>query len=164
MRLGYTMCPGRGDTDLLLARFAEELRTRGFRTCGTVQVNTEHGDAQPCDMDVRVLPDGPTIRISQSLGKSAQGCRLDTAALEEAVGLVTARVARGGDVLIINKFGKYEAEGGGFRDVIAHAAGKDMPVLVGLNELNQPAFDRFAGGLAVFVPPHLDELLQWLDR
>lgn len=38
---------------------------------------------------------------------------------------------------------KGEAQGRGFRTVIAEAISKDMPVLVGLNELNRPAFPRF---------------------
>ena len=79
MRIAYTIAPGRGDTDLLLAAMAVELQGQGFRTCGTVQINTACDDDAdgPCEMDVKVLPDGPVIRISQSLGKGARGCRLD---------------------------------------------------------------------------------------
>ena len=69
MKIAYTMSRGRGDTDLLLARLAERLLARGCRVSGTVQINTECDADGPCDMDVRVLPDGPVIRISQSLGK-----------------------------------------------------------------------------------------------
>lgn len=164
MRLAYTMSPGRGDTDLVLQRLATKLAARGVRCCGTVQINSERADAGPCDMDVRVLPDGAVLRISQDLGPQARGCRLDPAALETAVGLVAAKLSSGADLLIINKFGKHEAEGRGFRDVIAEALGMDIPVLVGLNALNRQAFELFAGGLAVPLPLDPGALMAWIKE
>ncbi len=163
MNIGYTMAPGRGDTDLVLARLADRLRAWGIRTCGTVQINRECEDSGPCDMDVKVLPDGPLIRISQSLGRAARGCRLDQGALAAAVGQVEATLAHGADVVIINKFGRHEAEGHGFRDLIAETLSRDLPVLVGLNRLNEPAFRAFTGGLAVGLRPDVDELADWVE-
>ena len=105
MKLAYTMAPERGDTDLLLERLANDLAARGIRCCGTVQINSERANAGPCDMDVRVLPHGAVIRISQDLGTLARGCRLDPAALETAAGLVATGLSSGTDLLIINKLG-----------------------------------------------------------
>jgi len=164
MNLAYTMAPGRGDTDLVLERLATDLAARGLRCCGTVQINSERLDAGPCDMDVRVLPDGAILRISQDLGPQARGCRLDPAALETAVGLVATGLSSGVDLLIVNKFGKHEAEGRGFRDVIAEAVAMDVPVLVGLNALNRPAFETFAEGLAIRLPPEPAALMAWVDK
>lgn len=67
MNLAYTMAPGRGDTDLILFNLSRAMASRGFRCCGTVQINSERSDAGPCDMDVQVLPKGPILRISQDL-------------------------------------------------------------------------------------------------
>lgn len=164
MKLAYTMAPGRGDTDLVLERLAAELAARGIRCCGTVQINSARADAGPCDMDVRVLPDGAILRISQDLGSQARGCRLDPAALETAVGLVASGLSSGADLLIVNKFGKHEAEGRGFRDVIAEAVAMDVPVLVGLNALNRPAFETFAEGLAIELPPEPTALMAWVNE
>jgi len=161
MHIAYTMAPGRGDTDLLLHRVAHRLVAEGFRPAGTAQINTERGDSGPCDMDVVVLPSGPTIRISQSLGAAARGCRLDPGALEQAVALVQARL-RGSDVLIVNKFGKHEAEGRGFRPLIAEALSLGLPVLVGLNALNAQAFETFSGGMAERLAPGENALHGWL--
>jgi len=162
MNLACTMASGRGDTDLLLCRLAADLVARGLRCCGSVQINTARADARACDMDVRVLPDGPVLRISRDRGPQARGCRLDPDALETAVGLVSARLAEGADLLLVNKFGKHEAEGRGFRDVIAEALSRGVPVLVGLNELNRSAFEDFAAGHAVCLPPERAVLSDWL--
>lgn len=162
MKLAFTLAPRRGDTDLLLHRLSEAVITRGYRLAGTVQINTERADAGPCDMDVQVLPDGPVIRISQSLGGASKGCRLDPDGLEKAVGLVEAGLARGADCLLVNKFGKHEAEGRGFRSVIASAFEMDIPVLVGLNELNRQAFLEFSAGLATELTPDITSLEAWV--
>ena len=68
MRIAYTIAPGRGDTDLLLQDVASRLAKKGVKTTGTVQINTENSTG-PCDMDVRVLPEGPVLRISQHLAR-----------------------------------------------------------------------------------------------
>ncbi|MBL4627373.1 MAG: DUF2478 domain-containing protein [Roseicyclus sp.] len=162
MKIAYTMSPGRGDTDLLLLGLAKSLADQGIRTCGTVQINTERAGDDPCDMDVKVLPDGPILRISQSLGRASKGCRLDAQALEAAVGHVESRLAMGVDCLIVNKFGKHEAEGRGFRSAIAEALCLDIPVIVGLNELNRPAFLKFCDGCATRLAPDEDTLTDWL--
>lgn len=164
MKLAYIMAPSRGDTDLILFRLARDLAARGLNCCGTVQINTQRADKGRCDMDVQVLPDGPVLRISQDLGRSSQRCRLDPAALEDAVGLVATGLAQGADVLIVNKFGKHEAEGRGLRDVIADALAMDVPVVVGLNATNLSAFEDFAGGIAIPLPPDSKTLARWVSE
>lgn len=162
MKIAYTMAPGRGDTDLLLFTLAQDLTSEGYRTCGTVQINTDRG-AHPCDMDVQVLPDGPVLRISQSLGSEAKGCRLDPAMLETAVGLVETQLKNAPELLIVNKFGKHEADGRGFRTVIAEAIARDIPVLVGVNSLNLNAFQEFVGPEATPLEPSGKVLVSWLQ-
>ncbi|SEL23818.1 Nucleoside-triphosphatase THEP1 [Roseovarius azorensis] len=162
MQIAYVSAPGAGAVDRLVLGMARRLTAAGLRTCGIVQINTERSGGAVCDMDVHVLPDGPVLRISQRLGSGARGCRLEPAALEEAAGLVLAGLARGADVLIVNKFGKHEADGRGFRPVIAEALALDIPVLVGVSASNRDAFLAFAGDMAVALPPGDDALPGWL--
>lgn len=164
MRMAYTIAPGKGDTDLLLYGVARRVLAQGLRVCGAVQVNSETCNGGLCDMDVKIMPDGPSIRISQNLGPSAKGCRLDPEALENAVGLVSAELQKGADLLIVNKFGKHEAGGRGFRPVIAEALGLDIPVLVGMNALNLEAFHEFSGDLAQSLAATEQSLMEWFDQ
>lgn len=162
MKIAYTKSNGQGGTDRLLSRLAERLEAAGARLCGTIQVNHDAPGQRGCDMDVTVLPDGPVVRISQSLGRHAEGCRLDPEALERAVSL-SGKVLDGGgvDLLLVNKFGKHEAEGGGYRDLIARALEMDLPVLVGLGGQNADAFHEFAGGMEEALPSDLPVLVEW---
>lgn len=162
MKIAYTMGTGRGNVDLLLQYAAQNLVKQGLRVCGTVQINTKRPKGGPCDMDVQVLPGGPILRISQNLGKNARGCRLDPSSLETAVGLVDASIQEGADVLLVNKFGKHEADGRGFRSAIADALAREMPILVGVNALSLEAFIDFVGNDAVKLAPSLLTINQWL--
>ncbi len=163
MKLAFTIAPGRGETNLLLAGIAAELIGRNIRVVGTVQIDTERGVGRKCDMDVQVLPDGPRIRISEDRGVGARGCRLDADALEGAVADTEAALARGADLLLVNKFGKHEAEGRGFRNAIAAALEQDIPVLVGVNKLNRAAFDAFCGDAAEELAADPAVLSAWID-
>ncbi|WP_372573719.1 DUF2478 domain-containing protein [Ruegeria jejuensis] len=163
MKLACVTTTERGATDLLLSAFAERLLQVGTPLAGVVQTNTECADGYKCDMDLKVLPTGETIRISQSLGANARGCRLDPSELERAVGLVTQSLDAGPELLIINKFGKHEADGRGFRPVIADALEREIPVLVGVNGLNLDRFQEFAGGIADVLDGDIDALQGWFD-
>lgn len=162
MRLAYLHAEG-GETNRLLADFAQTARTHGLRVIGTVQVNTDNPGTGRCDMDVTVLPAGPVLRISQDLGPGSQGCRLDAAALEEAVARTEAALAAGADLMIVNKFGRHEAEGRGFRGLIGAALAQGVPVIVGLNGLNAEAFATFGAGLATRLDTTPEALRNWLE-
>ncbi|MEX0365883.1 MAG: DUF2478 domain-containing protein [Ruegeria sp.] len=164
MHLAYITTTDRGATDRLLSAVAERLLAREVFLAGVVQTNTECADSSKCDMDLRVLPAGETIRISQSLGSQSRGCRLDPAALEQAVAYVTASLDAVPDLLIVNKFGKHEADGRGFRPVIGEALARDIPVLVGVNGLNEEKFLAFTEGAAQQVPADIDAIERWLDQ
>ena len=164
MQLAYVMTETRGTTDRLLTLFAHQLIERGSRLAGIVQTNSECADSDLCDMDVQVLPKGATIRISQSLGREAKGCRLDPAALEQAVAMVSASLANNPQLMVVNKFGKHEAEGRGFRPVIGEALMQGVPILAGVNTLNHDAFLEFSQGMAQRLPATPEALDQWFSR
>lgn len=160
--LGYILSTGRGAGDLLLADIAADLSARGVAVAGAVQMNIVHDPDRPCHMDLKVLGAGDVLRISQDRGRHASGCRLDPQGLAEAVGRVGGALDRGGVALVIvNKFGKQEIEGGGFRDVIARALLDGVPVLTTVSQRQLPQFLAFAGGLAVEVPGDPDRALAW---
>lgn len=160
MQLGYVSLQGRGRIDLLLAEVVARLEAHRVALAGTVQTNIECSDRQLCDMDLRLLPDGPSVRISIDRGPEARGCRLDAGVLEQSVLWVT-QALDGAEFLVINKFGKQEAEGKGLSVVIADALERDLPVLVGVNGLNLPAFLNFTGGLAIELTPDAQEITDW---
>lgn len=149
-----------GAADRLLAETADTLTAQGLRLAGAVQDNLDRGPDRDCDMNLRILgDDGPAIRISQDLGTCASGCRLDTGALQLAAGRAEAVLTRGADLAIVNKFGRQECYGRGFRDFIAQALAQDIPVLLSVPPEQMDGFQAFAGDLA--QPVARDDVLDW---
>lgn len=147
---------------VVLTDVARHLQREGCRLAGAVQTaNPEKARQGACVMALSVLPDGPDLPIWQELGRHAKGCRLDHEALEDVVGLVDGSLDEATDVLIINKFGKREGEGAGFRQTITRAIDLDVPVLVGIGEAEREAFESFVGGAGQVLPPRVDDILVW---
>ena len=157
--LGYIVVPAdaKAGGDDLLARIAGRLAAEGLRLAGAVQQNSgPEGDCR-CDMDLRLLHDARVIRISQSLGPGATGCRLDADGLEAAAHAVAQALASGPDLLILNKFGKQEAVGRGMRPVVAASLEAGVPVLLAVAEEILPEFRAFTGDMAEQVAPEAAE-------
>jgi hypothetical protein len=159
--LGYVVAEGRGAGDLLIARAVERLRAEGIPLAGAVQVNAERDPAYKCDMDLHILSGDTSIRISQDLGKLSRGCRLDPQGLERAVGLVGTALEAGPALLIVNKYGKQEIDGRGFRPLIGEALSRGIPVLTAVNAGNVGAFLEFAEDLAERLPDDVDGIVAW---
>ena len=159
--LGYVTGTGRGEVDSLLRDVADRLQAEGWPLAGAVQYNVETGPESKCHMDLQVLSGTERVRISQDLGALPRGCRLDPQGLERVVGLVSAGLQRGAALLLVNKFGKQELEGRGFRPVIGEALSSGVPVLVAINHGNLDAFLGFAGDLGEALTQDADAIADW---
>lgn len=163
MRLGVVVYrPGSGaGVDRQFADVAGALRRSGWRVAGAVQHNIENPSSCRCDMTLEDLSSGALIEISEDRGPEARACRLDACALEEIAGLVAGALDRGTDLVIVNKFGKREVEGGGFRQVIERAAALGVPLLVAVSRDNLEAWERFAAGADTRLPADQRAISAW---
>ena len=98
-------------------------------------------------MALEDLASGDIIRISEDRGALARGCRLDHDGLARACALVLSNMKHC-DLVLLNKFGKTEAEGGGFRCIISDALALEIPVVIGVPRRNLASWREFAGGFA----------------
>lgn len=162
--LGYIHSADRGIPNSVLAEVADALIGKGVRVTGLVQVRAPDHGAHPCDMDLKCLPEGPVFPIAQKLGRGSRGCRMDVDALETGVAYVDAQIEAEAEVFILNKFGAQEAQGRGFREAIARALERGVPVLTVVNPLNIDAFRDFAGGAEQELPAEADVILGWFVR
>lgn len=161
-KLAAVLSDGDGSGDAFISSVADALAVRGLRVGGVVQDNPLEPGASRCDMVLIELTAKRRIRISQNLGARASGCRLDSAALETVAGLVESSVEQILDVVIINKFGSRESEGGGFRQAILRALDQGVPVLVGLSRPHLEGWLAFAGDCGVTLPQDSEAVAGWL--
>ncbi len=132
-----------------LDRIVRHLADNSYRLAGLVQRDVERAGRSRCDMLMENLATGEIIAISQDRGEGARGCRLDVDALLTAVAGVRDKLLTVPDLLIVNKFGKTECEGGGCRSLLADAIDLNVPVLVAVPMGNLDGWRRFAGEYAI---------------
>lgn len=133
--------------DGLLRAVALNLTERGYRLAGLVQHNQPRAGRSRCDMVLEDISGGGLVPISQNRGSHARGCALDIGQLLQAMMLVQQSVATEPDLVILNKFGKTEGEGGGFRPLIAEVAEAGLPLLIAVPWRNLESWRMFAGDL-----------------
>lgn len=147
--------------DEVLAAIVERLLTHKVRLAGTVQSNTDR-DGMHCNMTLENLATGEKVDIADNRGAGARGCRMNVPAFEALVGQVQASLKQPRpDLVVINRFGKREAEGRGFRDVIAQAIGAEIPVIVAINESSRAAWKEFTAGDGAILPATTAGIWKW---
>lgn len=161
--LGYVTIDPSGGTEHLMKSVALALRRNGLRIAGALGHQGAASSDGRLHMELEILSTGEVIRISQDLGPAAKGCRLDVQELARAAGQVAEDLENKPDLLILNKFGKTEAEGGGFRAVIGEAILQDVPVLIAVGRGGVAEFATFAQGLETHLPGTVDAIVAWVE-
>lgn len=128
----------------LLADAADNLKARGFRLAGFVQRISASETKADCAMLLEDLTTSRCFSIAENRGPGARGCKLDVASLLNAGEAAAAALRLGADMLIINKFGKTEHEGGGLRPLIALAIDLCVPVLIAVPRRNWASWKVFS--------------------
>jgi hypothetical protein len=142
----------------------DDCRRRGLSLAGVLQHPVCTGAAGHCDVVLEDLSTGMRTDLFEDRGPGAQGCRLDVAALAEVNGNVARALLGDPALLVLNKFGKVEAEGGGLLDLLATAVDRGIPVVIGVPIRNLESWRRFAGGMSVEFTSDPPEVMSWLDR
>jgi hypothetical protein len=156
--LGFILSGDPAEMARMIADLARDLQDMGLRLAGAVELPDDPAIGRR-QMRLRLLGRDEVVDIAQNLGALARGCTLDTAALEDAAGRAEAVFGFGCDLVIINKFGKTEAEGRGFRPLIGRAVAAGVPVLIGLSPDRRAAFEAFSGGMGQAVVPDARAIL-----
>lgn len=153
------------DVDALLSEFVARQLARGSIVCGVLQSRGEQGGDCHCrDMDLAVIGTEKTFRISQSLGTEARGCRLHSGKLAACSAFLDHQLEQGCDLLVLNRFGKGESEGRGFRDLINKTFAMEVPVLLAVRPTYIEDWLSYVGNFSEILPPDIRCLEEWFNR
>lgn len=153
------------DDDGVDAVMAEALADLpGMRVLGYLQTRRDEADCDCSQIALTALHDGSRRIITQNLGRESQGCSLDPAALAEVAGLLEAQLAEAPDLLVLNRFGKIEAEGGGMRAVLERALEAEIPILLAVNRKHLAAWHAYCGALAEELPCDAETIRRYALR
>jgi Protein of unknown function (DUF2478) len=148
------------DPDAALRAFVERQAERGWQVGGLLQQQ----DSENCachEVHLVNLDTGQRIDIMQDLGRDAASCRLDPSAIAAAAQEFRVSLARRPDLIVANRFGKLEAEGGGLIAEIGEAVAEGAPLIVCVAARFLDAWNAFADGLDTQLPPRQEAIEAW---
>jgi len=137
------------DPDAVLRGFALRLRSHGHQPVGLIQAGRRGRGRQ--DLCGVLLPSGRRVGM-WTTSAGPHGGRFNVAAFEGAQAEIVAALDAGADVLILNRFGRQEIAGGGLRELVIHAAQRDVPVVGAVAAWRFADWLRFVEGMSVRLP------------
>jgi hypothetical protein len=145
----------------LLATFSERRLSAGLRVAGVVEVAEASSRGACRSLALREIGTAALFPIVQDLGRDSVACNLDSDGLAAACAAVLRSIERGADVVVLSKFGKLEAGGGGLLDCFAAAAGAGLPCVAGVSPVLSAPFAQWAGDFLERVEPSEEALEAW---
>jgi hypothetical protein len=112
---------------------------------------------------LRSLASGERFSIFQDLGSGSKTCHLAGDGALAAAAAVRRDIAAGCDLVMLSKFGKLEADGGGLRDAFGAALDAGVPVLTSVSAAYVTAWGAFATPLFTVVAADADRLEAWRE-
>lgn len=147
--------------DQTLQPFIQYLQEQGQTVLGVVQAPEEVSFAYRTQMGIINLSNGVFTSIAQDLGAHNTSCCLDSEAISNASIILKQARALKPDLIVVNRFGKLEAEGEGFADEMLEIMSTGMPMLTVVATRFLDPWREFTGGLATEITPDLDQIKDW---
>lgn len=162
-RIAAVLYDQREPVDAVIAGFAARLVADGSTVAGLLEANPSADACLMRDMALEDLSSGAVVSICQDLGTNARGCRIDPRGLAEAGALLRAGIDARPDCVVVNKFGKMEADGLGLVDEIGRCVAEGLPLVIGVPLRLLDAWNAFAGGLDTPLPCSASALDAWWE-
>lgn len=149
------------DVDALLATVARDGQRSGRRVHGLLMTRVGGGCAG--DMVLVDIASGERYPVSQPLGPGSTACRADPQGFARASRVLREALDQSPDLVVCNRFGGLEAEGGGFAAELLALMAQGVPLLTSVAQRNREAWLRFSGG-APLLPADAAAVAAWVER
>jgi molybdate transport system ATP-binding protein len=150
--------------DLVLAEAVDRIQARGISVGGLLQRTGEPHSNGRLSIWLDDIGTGETLRLDQPRGPGAKDCIVDPDALAQAACLLRRAVEQRYDLIVVNRFGYAESEGGGMRAEIADAVCSDAVVLIAVRESRLAGLEGFLGGAGSVLPLCSGSIADWVEQ
>ncbi len=155
---------GGSEIDQLIEETVQLLKINGIRLAG-YQLHEMSQNTNCCSsLHLESISNGEISRISQELGSGSSGCRLDPAALANLTNVVCSELTPQTQMLILNRFGRGESDGQGFRIAIEKAIGMGIPVLSAVRQEYVEPWRDFCGEYGIRIPSRFPSIISWCNE
>ena len=163
-RLGAVRFDREERIDVVLEAVIRQLKAEGLRIAGFIQRATDGDETSRSSVQLESIRDGRRFPVMQPLGAKSTGCRLDPRAMADLCGLASLELQDGVDLLILNRFGRGEADGEGLRSVIEEAFQREIPLLAPVRDVYWKDWLTFSGGWGDHLPVDEQAIVDWCRR
>lgn len=146
------------NVDDLLADFACDIRSRGFRVSGLVQLNNRYLEAPgtSCADEIELFDLGTGDSVS--VGRNGD---LSSAFLNVVHECLRSALRDNADLVVISRFGALEKAAHRLRTAVEDGIAQGMPVLTSIAGRCVDKWHAFAGNRGTLLPPEAEALWQW---
>ncbi len=150
----------------LLQRFADELKTQGWRVGGIVQELVVNADGSRGGIDAVDLDSGQHIAINRPTKASVEtkSCSLDTQALAQTSNAIERAIEQHMDLIVVEKYGEQEQHGQGLATDILRAVSEGIPTLVAVPDGVRDRWGTFTGDMGDEIPYTIEAFRAWWER
>ena len=163
-RVGVLLYDTSVEVDAILSSAVEHLRARGVTVGGLLQRFGEQLPNGKYRMWVDDITTGQSIRLDDPRGAGASACIVDPDALAQAACMLRRITETQPDLIIVNRFGHAEAEGGGMRSEIAEAVCSGAAVLLSARSTYFAALESFLGGPPTVLLLSAAAIADWAEH
>ncbi|NNM57633.1 MAG: DUF2478 domain-containing protein [Acidocella sp.] len=162
-RAGAVVLPHRHAAHALLADFAALQQAQSVAVAGLLQEGSKSAGDAPDAITLADLNTGERFAIMLSEA-CAGSCAVDPSAVAAASAVLRRAIAGRSSLILVNKFGPLEAEGGGLADEMLQAMAAELPLLTTVSVNRLESWLRFTGGMCELLPPDPAALSAWWER
>jgi hypothetical protein len=154
------------DVDGLLAGVVAAQRAAGRRVHGLLMRHDgppAGGTACAEHMWLVDVATGAEYLVSQPMGRHSKACRADPQGFARATEVLRRALAEAPELVVINRFGRLEAEGGGLSAELLALMAEGVPLLTAVAPAYREAWLHFSGG-APLLPPEPAAVQAWVAQ
>lgn len=148
------------DVRTILTAFVRERKAEGRRVVGVFEERSDTGSGCAAGV-LRNIASGELFRMSLDEAPDDTSCTLDASGLAAAGEAVLRDMAAGYDVVVLSKFGKVEAGGGGLFAAFAAAIAARAPLLTTVGDHHVDAWLRLAAPTTAVAAPEKESIEGW---
>ncbi len=163
-RVGVLLYDTSVELEAILTEAITRLRARGTTVGGLLQRFGEQLPSGKYRMWVEDIATGESIRLDKPRGAAASACIVDPDALTQAACMLRRTTEARPDLIIVNRFGHAEADGGGMRPEIAEAVCCGGMVLLAARFTYLDALEAFLGGAPTVLVPSAIAVADWAEQ
>jgi nucleoside-triphosphatase THEP1 len=149
-----------------LATFASNLRAAGVKVGGLLQEELVDGGGCRMGIDLVDVETGSRFPINRPTKEhmDSKSCSMDTNVLADSTEALRQAIEDKVDLIVLEKFGEQEQNGGGLNDEILNAIAENIPLLIAVPETALELWTERSGGLGVNLDHDVQSFESWWQQ